>query len=89
MATVTTTPNSRNSRPTMPPMKSRGMNTAISEMVMETMVKPISLAPSSAAVTRSFPISRWRKMFSSMTMASSTTSPTASVKPISDRLSRL
>ena len=31
----------------------------------------------------------WRKMFSSMTIASSTTNPTAMVSPISDRLSRL
>ncbi len=34
------------------------------------------------------PISMWRTMFSSMTMASSTTKPTDSVSAISDRLSR-
>ena len=57
-------------------MNSTGMNTAASEKVIERMVKPISLAPSSDAVITSLPISMWRTMFSSMTMASSTTNPT-------------
>jgi len=57
-AIVTTMPNSRNRRPTIPPMNSSGMNTAIREMVMDTMVKPISCEPMSAAVTRSRPCSR-------------------------------
>ena len=35
------------------------------------------------------PSSTWRTMFSSITTASSTTSPTASVMPSSDTLSRL
>ena len=50
IAMVTTTANSRNSRPTMPAMNNSGMNTAISEMLIETMVKPISSDPFSAAV---------------------------------------
>ncbi len=37
--------NSRNKRPTMPAMKRMGMNTAISDMLMDRMVKPISLDP--------------------------------------------
>ena len=37
----------------------------------------------------SLPISMWRTMFSSMTMASSTTKPTDSVSAMSERLSRL
>ncbi len=41
--------NSRNMRPTRPPMNSSGMNTAISDRLMETTVKPICFAPSSAA----------------------------------------
>src|SRR6218665_3877547 len=49
MVKVTVTANSRNSRPTMPPISSSGMNTATSETEMEIMVKPISLAPLSAA----------------------------------------
>ena len=81
--------NSRNSRPTMPPISSSGMNTAISETLIETMVKPISPAPLMAASIGFMPSSMWRKMFSSMTMASSTTKPTAMVSAISDRLSRL
>ena len=35
--------NSRNRRPMMPPISSSGMNTAISETLMEKTVKPISL----------------------------------------------
>ncbi len=34
--------NSRNSRPTMPPISSSGMNTATSEMLIDRIVKPIS-----------------------------------------------
>ena len=81
------TANSWNSLPRMPPMNSTGMNTAASERVIETMVKPISRAPSSAASRRGLPISMWRTMFSSITMASSTTKPTESVSAISERLS--
>ena len=83
------TANSWNSRPMMPPMNSTGMNTAVSDSVIDTMVKPISRAPSSAACSGRFPISRCRTMFSSITMASSTTKPTERVSAISDRLSRL
>ena len=79
MATEIVTANSRKMRPTMPPISSTGMNTAISEKVIEMMVKPISLAPLSAASNGRMPFSMWRTMFSSMTMASSTTKPTDSV----------
>ncbi len=47
MASVTA--NSRNSRPTTSCMKSSGIKTAISDTVSDTMVKPISPAPFSAA----------------------------------------
>ena len=83
------TANSRNSRPTIPPMKRTGMKTAASDRVMDTIVKPTSCEPSSAAFQRSLPISMCRTMFSSMTMASSTTKPIARVNAISDRLSKL
>ena len=89
IATAMVTANSRKSRPTIPPMKRSGMNTAVSESVIEMIVKPISAAPSSAACIGDFPISMCRTMFSSITMASSTTKPTARVSAISDRLSRL
>ena len=46
--------NSRNSRPTMSPMKSSGIKTAISETVNETMVKPICSEPRSAACNGRF-----------------------------------
>ena len=42
-----------------------------------------------AACMGDLPISRWRMMFSSMTMASSTTKPTTRIRAMSDRLSRL
>jgi hypothetical protein len=45
MATDSVTANSRNSRPTMPPISSNGMNTAISDTLMDSTVKPISWAP--------------------------------------------
>ena len=88
-ATPIVTANSRNSLPMIPPMKSTGMNTAASDSVIEMIVKPISREPASAASMGFLPISMWRTMFSSMTMASSTTNPTESVRAIRDRLSRL
>ena len=86
---VTVTANSWNMRPTMPLINRSGINTATSEIEMETMVNPISPAPSSAACIGVFPTSRCRTMFSTITMASSTTKPTAIDSPISERLSRL
>ena len=49
IATAMVTANSRNTRPTIPPISNTGMKTAISENVIEMMVKPISRAPLSAA----------------------------------------
>ena len=86
-ADMMVTENSCSSRPRIPPMKSTGMKTAASERVMERMVKLISREPCSAASITPSPISRWRTMFSSITMASSTTKPTASTSAISERLS--
>ena len=57
MATQMVTENSRKSRPRTPPMKSTGMNTAASDSVMDTIVKPISLDPVSDASSGSSPIS--------------------------------
>ncbi len=83
------TANSRNRRPTCPPMNSSGMNTATSDRLIESTVKPTSRAPSKAACMRSMPFSMWRAVFSSTTIASSTTKPVATVSAISDRLFRL
>ena len=71
----------------MPPMNKMGTNTAMSEMLMDTTVKPISRAPSSDARSAVLPRSMWRMMFSSTTMASSTTKPVATVSAMSERLS--
>ncbi len=89
MAIVMVTANSKNSRPMMPPMNSSGMNTATRLTEMDSTVKAISLAPVTAALRGSSPSSAWRTMFSSTTMASSTTMPVASVSASSERLSRL
>ena len=43
IATESVTANSRNNRPTMPPISRIGMNTAISDRLIESTVKPISL----------------------------------------------
>ena len=83
------TANSWKSRPMSPPRKSTGMNTATREIVIEMTVKVISRLPLMAASSTGSPCSMWRTMFSSTTMASSTTKPTARVSAISDRLSRL
>ena len=65
------------------------MNTAISDSVIDMMVKPISPAPFSAASYGVAPPSMCRTMFSITTTASSTTKPTAIDSAISDKLSRL
>ena len=86
MDSITTTANSWKSRPITPGMKKIGISTATSEMEIETMVKAISRARTAAA-KGAMPFSTWRTMFSSITMASSTTRPTASVMPSSEMLS--
>ena len=80
------TANSRNSRPRMPDINRMGMKTAASERVMETMVKPISLEPASAASRGFSPCSMCRTMFSNMTMASSTTKPMERMSAIMEML---
>ena len=57
IATDSVTANSRNKRPTMPPINRMGMNTAISEMLIDTTVNPTSLTPSSAALNGATPFS--------------------------------
>ena len=68
-------------------MNSTGMNTAVSEIVIDTIVKAISFEPSYAARIGALPISMWRTMFSSMTIASSTTKPIERISAIIERLS--
>ena len=70
----------------MPPMNRIETNTATSDRFIDSRVKPTSLAPASAAASGVMPSSTWREMFSSTTMASSTTRPVATISAISDRL---
>ena len=56
MAVESVTANSRKRRPTMPPIIRMGMKTAISDMLMEKTVKPISCAPFIAAAKGSMPL---------------------------------
>ncbi len=88
-AALSVSPNSRIRSPTTPPMNIRGVKTAMSEIEMVMIVKAISPAPASAASNGFTPCSMRRQITSSMTMASSTTKPTAIDMAISDRLSRL
>jgi hypothetical protein len=57
---VTVTANSRNRRPTIPPINRSGMKTATNDTLIETMVKPISPAPLIAASSGPRPFSIWR-----------------------------
>ncbi len=73
----------------MLPISRIGIKTAISDTVIDSTVKLTSRAPRTAARTGPKPSSIWRVMFSSTTMASSTTKPVEMISAISDRLSRL
>ena len=89
IVTASVMANCRNSRPTMSPMKSSGISTAINEMVSDRMVNPIWRDPLSAACSGASPSSINREMFSIITIASSTTKPVEIVSAISVRLFRL
>jgi hypothetical protein len=60
MAKHRVTENSRNMRPTTPPMKINGMKAATSETLIDTTVKPICFAPSIAERSGEWPFSRLR-----------------------------
>ncbi len=89
IATDKVTANSRNSRPSMPPISRIGTKTATRARVIDSTVNATSRAPCSAASIRDMPASRCRVMFSNTTIASSTTKPVEIVNAISERLSRL
>ena len=74
---ASTKPNSENRLPTSPGMNETGMNTAASVAVVASTAKTISLVPRTAAARGPAPMARWRAMFSTTTMASSTTRPVA------------
>jgi hypothetical protein len=58
IANASVTENSRNIRPTIPPINRSGMNAAISEIEIDMTVKPICLAPSKVARRGDAPRSR-------------------------------
>ena len=62
-ATLKVIANSRNMRPRIPPISKMGMNTAMSDVLMERTVNPISRAPRKAASWADNPCSRYREMF--------------------------
>ena len=73
-------PNSRKSPPLWPGRNDSGTKTAISVSVVAITAKNTSSVPITAAARGPSPRPRWRTMFSSTTMASSTTMPVASTK---------
>ncbi len=77
-ATAEVNANGRKNSPGIPPMNATGMNTAHSVSVVATTASPISMAASFAACSGCLPMRRWRTMFSTSTMASSTSMPTTS-----------
>ena len=87
IANTSVNANSRNKRPIIPSMKIIGINAAPSDRLMERTVKPNSCAPFKAAVSGVSPASIWRWTFSTTTMASSTTKPTAIVIAINESVS--
>ena len=89
IAVVKVMANSLKSRPTRPSINKRGINTATNEILIESTVKPTSLTPFRAACLGFKPFSIWREIFSSTTIASSTTKPVATVNAINDRLFKL
>ena len=54
IVTLSVTANSRNSRPTISPMNNSGINTAISDTLSDTIVKPISSEPAQGGLQRRF-----------------------------------
>ena len=89
IASAITSANSKKNEPMMPPMNNSGTKTATRLTDIDTTVNPTSRAPTSAARCGAIPSSTWRAMFSSTTIASSTTKPVATTSAISDRLLRL
>ena len=71
-------PNCLKNLPAMPLMKAVGKKTAMSVKVVAITARPISSAASIAAWYGVLPMRKWRTMFSTSTMASSTKMPMTS-----------
>src|SRR6516164_10263469 len=80
------TANWRKNWPEMPERKADGTNTAHSTSAMETSAPPTSSIVRWAASFGVMPTAMLRSTFSTTTIASSTTMPTASTSPNNDRL---
>ena len=80
------TANWRKNCPEMPLMNADGMNTAHSVSAIASSAPPTSSMVRCAASRGDSPSRRLRSTFSTTTIASSTTMPTASTSPNSDRL---
>ena len=87
IAKLNVSENSRNMRPIMPGMNRSGMKAAINDRLIEITVKPICRAPNKAARNGFMPDSILRLIFSTMTIASSTTKPTEMTIAMRERLS--
>ena len=77
-ASASVMPNSRKSAPVWPGRNDSGTKTAASVAVVATTAKNTCWVPSTAAARGPMPWPRRRTMFSSTTIASSTTRPVAS-----------
>ena len=75
--------------PVISPMNSSGRNTTSVVNVLATIAEATSLVPSMAAVTRSQPSSRFRKMLSRTTIELSTSKPTPSASPPNEIMFRV
>ena len=85
-AAASTRPNSRNSLPAVLGRNAIGTNTEISTAVVVMTAKKTCRVPSTAAARAPRPCARLRLMFSSTTMASSTTMPVARTSASSVRM---
>jgi len=70
--------------PTMPVRKAIGKNTTTSTSVIAIAALPISVRPVYAASSGASPWSRWRTIFSSTTIESSTRIPIVRPSPMSE-----
>ena len=82
-------PKGRKNCPKVPPIKPMGKNTATIVRVEIEAVKPISRVAENAASRGLSPSSRWRIMFSTSTIASSTIMPIAKANASKVRVSKL
>ena len=82
-AAVMVIPNWKKNRPITPLMNATGRKIATTASVAASAAKVTWREPFRAACTRFSPCSWWRTMFSSTMMASSTTMPTARLRPSS------